>query len=222
MRTSNKILLGVFVTILLILSTIHVALYAKYKSGSYVTMQSVEEDRFEKHTINAINRVVVYGLENVELVPGDQYKLEIEKRQSPFLHYSVNGDSLVIHGDSLVKDDRGEERKWRSNQLVRIYMPSGIDLMAFNSNIDLRPAVDSMKAKSYHVELNNDSRLHIPDNDYRDSTFKYIGRLFVDASSSEIECSRFIRFDQLSVNLKDSKFDDGDAEIKSFNHVTCH
>ena len=47
MRTSNKILLGTLVAVLVIITAIHAALYTKYKRNDFTTLKSLhDENRF--------------------------------------------------------------------------------------------------------------------------------------------------------------------------------
>ncbi len=79
MRTSNKIILGIFLAPLVAVTAINLTLYAKYKSGNYISMKSVVQDRFTRLVLKNMNRVSVYGLNNFNIIPSDSLKLEIEK-----------------------------------------------------------------------------------------------------------------------------------------------
>src|ERR1700733_3371730 len=157
MRTSNKILLGIFVGPLIIITCIHVALYAKYKSGHYVAMQTVQEDRYTTAYYKNISTVSVYGLNNFTIKPSDSIKLEVEKSRDGHLHYSFDGNTLVIHGDTTIKHSNGTSDYNRSYESVTLYLPLGTTVSADNAEITLYGTKDSLKAQAYHFTLVNDA-----------------------------------------------------------------
>src|SRR5450432_383458 len=132
MRTSNRILLGIFAGPLIIITCIHLALYAKYKSGNYVAMKMVEEDRFKRETLKNISHIAVYGLNHFRIMPSDNLQLEIEKSENGHLHYTINGDSLIIHGDTMINRVNGSRDIERSYEDVNLYIPMAASIMADN------------------------------------------------------------------------------------------
>src|SRR3954469_21074124 len=122
MRTSNKILLSIFLLPLVVLATVNTALYTKYKTGHYVAMTVVEQERYSRQDLKNISYVAVYGLNNFSVKPADTARLQIEKNENSHLHYSIHGDSLIIHGDSLPNKTR-ENEIVRSYQTVTLYLP---------------------------------------------------------------------------------------------------
>jgi len=213
MRTSNKILLGIFLTPLLILTSIHVALYAKYKSGNYVTMKTVEEDRFTRTTFKNINNIAVYGLDNFNVKPADSLKLEIEKDKNGHLHYTIVGDSLIIHGDSTINRPNGSADIQRSYQVVNLYTPMIANIIADNADVNLQGSKDSLKAISYHFSLTNSAGLKVEDYG-NDSTHVYFKGLTIKASNSAgIELTAHSRVRELVLTLFESAFTDNGASI---------
>jgi hypothetical protein len=216
MKTSNKILLGILLLPLLIIAAINMALYAKYKSGHYVAMSTVEQDRFTRQTLKNINYVALYGINNCTIKPADTAKLEIEKDEHGHLHYSIHGDSLIIHGDSTVRKTTGDDII-RSYQSVNLYLSGKTVVTADNSDVYIEGGKDSTKANSYQFQLSNSTSCKMQDNDFGDSVLQYFNVLAVQANgSSAIELSRNARIKQLSVALQDARFDDKDAVIGNF------
>jgi hypothetical protein len=214
MRTSNKIILGVFLAPLIIVVAIQAALYAKYKSGDFVSMKSIEEDRFERPALKNINNVVVYGLDNFSITAADSFAVQIEKSKYGHLHYTISGDSLVIHGDSVINHPDGAKDTERSNQNVNLYLPSGKNIIADNSDLRLKGSKDSSKAGAYHFSLLNSASFKIDENDYEDSTYKYFKDLTIKADhASNIEISAYTRIGELNLTMLESQFIDNDAQI---------
>lgn len=219
MKTSNKILLGTLVVPLLVITLIHVSLYAKYRSGRYVSMKSVEEDRFTRLPLKHITTVALYGLTNVSISASGAARMEIEKNGSSQFHYNIHGDSLIIHGDSTVKRADGSEEIERSYQAVNIYLPAPATIAARESQLKITGSSDSLGATSYHFSLiNSDFKM---ENDYGDSTHAYFKTIYIQADhSSEIELNQNATLQELELNLLESAFTDNGASINKLTVAT--
>ena len=214
MRTSNKIILGIFLVPLIIIAALHVTLYAKYKSGNYVSMKNIEADRFIRPALKNIDNIVVYGLENFSIVPSDTLSLEIEKDKYGYLHYSIEGNTLVIHGDSTIQHPDGTKDIQRSYENVNLYLPSTKNITADNSNVRLKGSSDSLKAGSYQFSLLHSASFKTDENNWEDSTHKYFNRLLIKADhASNIEISAYGYIAELNLTLLESQFIDNDAQI---------
>lgn len=214
MRTSNKIILGVFLAPLIIVIAIQAALYAKYKGGDFVYMKTIEEDRFERPSLKNIDNIVVYGLENFSITPADSFAVEIEKNKYRFLHYTINGNSLIIHGDSTISRPDGTKDVMRSYENVNLYLPGMMNITADNSDVRLKGSKDSLKAGSYHFNLLNAASFKIQENDYEDSTYKYFKGLTIKADhAANIEISAFTHISELNLTMLESVFTDNEAQI---------
>ena len=95
MKTSNKILLGVFLTILLLSATINLMVYAKYKRGQYEPFVR-EEERLTSVNLPAAKHVSITALCRVEIINSAAPKLEVRKGEENGITYKMVGDTLVI------------------------------------------------------------------------------------------------------------------------------
>jgi len=215
MKTSNKILLGIFLSPLLVIAAINLALYAKYKSGHYVAMATVEQDRFIRETLGNIRYVAVYGINNLGIQSADTAKLEIEKDAHGHLHYNIHGDSLIIHGDSAVR--RGMENEiLRSYQSVNLYLPGDIYIIADNSDVYLKGSKDSTKAKSYQFQLSGSASCKMRETD-PETALRYFNTIVVQAKEAQMELSANARIRQLSLSLQHAGFNDNNALIEGLS-----
>lgn len=213
MRTSNKIILATFLAPLVVLTAINLTLYAKYKSGHYVSMKTVQEDRFTRETLKNIQKIAVYGLENFNIIASDSLKLEIEKDGESHFHYTVNGDSLVIHGDSIITRPNGSHDDTRSYQTVNLYVPNGATITANNSNISLKGSKDSVGAASWNFSIVNSSSLKLEDNGAERSHVYFKDLTIHAARSSGIELTERTRIANLQLVMAESVFTDNGAAI---------
>jgi hypothetical protein len=100
MKKSNKLLLVGFLTGLLLITAIHVSLYAKYKAGNY-TIYNAEED-LKRQSLHTFPNILFVSLRNVPegtVRFGDVAKME---KGDEDIVYVQKGDTLLISGtDSL-------------------------------------------------------------------------------------------------------------------------
>lgn len=123
MKKSNKILLGGFLTLLLIFAAIHIALYAKYKAGDYTAYNA--EDDVARLSLQPFPNILFVSVRNV---PGATVKFsevaQTEKENKGDMEYARKGDTLQITGNS----EHGEFRR-----PVTIYLPYNATLSLHNS-----------------------------------------------------------------------------------------
>jgi hypothetical protein len=125
MKKSNKLLLGGFLAFLLVLSAIHIALYAKYKAGDY-TIYNAEDDLAQLSMQQFPNILFV----SVRNVPGATVKFsdvaQVEKGKDDGVQYAQKGDTLQITGNA----DQSEFRR-----PVTFYLPYNATLSLHNSSL---------------------------------------------------------------------------------------
>jgi len=101
MRTSNKLLLGGFLAVLLLLMAIHITLYAKYKKGDYTTYHSREHDRRAVLlSFTGIRHVKVHGVWGVKAVFAE--KAQVMEGISDKIKFVQKGDTLEISGKPYI------------------------------------------------------------------------------------------------------------------------
>ena len=124
MKKSNKLLLGGFLTLLLILAAIHIALYAKYKAGDYTIYN--EEDDLTSLSMQQFPNILFVTLRNV---PEGTVKFsdvaQLEKGKEDDFQYTRNGDTLQITGTANQQEYR---------RPVTFYLPANATLSLFNSS----------------------------------------------------------------------------------------
>lgn len=101
MKTSNKILLGAFITCLLVLTAIHVALYAKIKSGDFTYIKDTPKENSKSQKLPAnVRYVSITGLSEVVIVPAESFSFSEPNTNHAALYYKITGDTLVLRPDS--------------------------------------------------------------------------------------------------------------------------
>ncbi|MHA4845543.1 hypothetical protein ACX0G7_15320 [Flavitalea antarctica] len=203
MKTSNKILLGLFIAALLMMTGIHVALTQKYKNGGFlVTKPGQYRDSI---TIRPAKYIKVIGLENVSVIASESFRLEVAKNMpASFKHY-VSGDTLIVTGANGISSGKDQVNKVKIYQEISLYLPQVTGIEAENSNLLLIGDGDSARGNQSRIALLR-SRLSFKNRFTENETDRYFGDVFVTAKEgSEIELSSDkINFNTLSFELEKS------------------
>ena len=205
MRTSNKILLGTLVAILVIITAIHAALYTKYKRNDFTTMKSLHHERYDVYDMKGVLSVSFVGLQNVTIIPADTARLEIQKGGFFKVHYQFENGVLTVKGDSIIKRNNNNPERVRSYQDVILYLPHIQNIKTDFSELVIRANKSSVNVDSIVLEL-NESTLRLSDENGTVSRFNKI--TVAKANKSTIETGN-INVTDLTLNLEDSRFEEG-------------
>jgi hypothetical protein len=196
MRTSNKILLSIFIAVVLIITGIHVALYAKIKSGDLVTFHIyAQPGDLEKHAIPAIKHVRITGMEECRINYSDSGHLELSKKWKGELTWKIDGDSLIIEGPANTNYSMGT----RVYLPVDLYLPADVIVHARYSQLYVRGADDSAKAFSRAINTEY-SHVFIYPNSRGDKPV-YWKKLQVTSRDGGINVSRYAEIAEMEVDL---------------------
>lgn len=212
MRTSNKILLGGFIAAVLIIVGIHVALYAKYKSGDMVDV-SFQLGGTVTQDLGNIKFVSITGMEECVVIAADTARMVMDKHWNGNYTYRVNGDSLVIDAkrtEAEYNDGR------RAGLPITLYLPPVEIIKARYTGIVLLGGPDSTKAISQKLELNK-SKLQLASRE-RGAKKHWWRDLAIDASdNTEIDFPEGGMINSLNVSLaNNSSMRDQGVKVSSF------
>ena len=130
MKKSNKLLLGGFLAGLLLITALHLTLYAKYKAGDYTIYH--EEDKLTLGPVQVFPNVLFVSVRNVPAAAiqfGDTVR--IKKEEDDKIAYVQKGDTLLITG----KDSAGQRGTAHS---AVFQLPHNATLSAFNSALSFK------------------------------------------------------------------------------------
>ena len=164
MKTSNKILLGTFFTLLFIILAVHITLYAKYKKGDYTL---VSDDMWPTnmitYSLENVKYVSLDNIENITVSTSDSNKLQYDKADEGdenILSVIKKDDTLFLSGKSTT---RNEGRWYRRTHLS---LAGLLPLKVTNSQIHVGVAakksivplsMDIMLDRSF-MDVNNRSK----------------------------------------------------------------
>jgi len=201
MKKSNKILLVGLLTIIFTLVAIHIALYAKYKSGDYVAFDenTMNGDRIVSNYSN-VNRVIIRNRSNTTIKFGDSTRVE-QDRKSDEVMISQNGGELIISGR-----DTSDQAKSRG-YAVTVFIKEGTQVDFINAH----GAIKESKGKAFsmlHV-FSKDSYVDIASN----NQLLRIDSLQIHASAESRIYLGKIQVRAMNVTMNESFLIDEHAEV---------
>ena len=195
MKKSNKILLGGFLVAVLLLSALHITLWAKYQNGNYVAYQP--EDELASMVMQSFPHVKFVSVRNVPgLAVHFSDSAQIEEGMGKELRYTQRGDTLEISAT----DSLGQQNFYGE---VAMRLPRNASLHAFKSTVSFtdnkgtgggNPVVflDQSRARFYSTRIDL-LRIHA-----------------VNKSSIELADAQI---SNLQLQLQNSSLEDGEGQI---------
>lgn len=193
MKKSNKLLLAGFLVLLLSISGVQLALYAKYKSGNY-TVYAVEKDpAFSAiESFNGVKSVRVENVSTASIVFSDV--AVVDNQYKNLLEFVRNGDSILIRGKSkLYWDDSSDQ--------VLLHLPTGLPITLENSFIIFR---GGKMENSQNAVLSLRNSTAIFSGKRTALSLESLKLQATDNSKASIEQNAFVR--NLNVHLLNSSF----------------
>lgn len=206
MKKSNKILLGGFLVVILLITGIHITLYAKYKTGHYTIYQPKDKNnQASMLSFPNVSNVVIRDCgANIEF--GDI--LSIDKGEKDFIQYMQQGDSLII---STPKREDGRVRRGG----VKLILPPNVAVFAFNSDISCDNVGDSATVDPAFFLDHSDISFRSPGKSL------VLGHVKVNAlNSSGVYFAGNTIVSDLEVELKNSSLEYNEGEVGKLSITT--
>ncbi len=195
MKKSNKILLGGILTVILIITGIHIALFAKYQTGDY-TIYQPEDILPSMDQYPGVSFVTLHNV-NGEVQFGDI--ASVQKNRENSIECKQVGDTLVITGR--------EGRQLYGKGSFNFTLPPNVTLKAFNSSIYFKTGKEN-SATNPVIHLHKSVFIF---NEYRQPIRLSLVKLYA-SDSSLASFNDHTQIDQLEVQLNNSRLEyhDGD------------
>ena len=223
MKTSNKILLGVFLSIPLVISASVITLLVKYKSGNYVVRKTNEDQgNYKTASLPAFRYVKVSGLQRCNIFTADTATIKVEQSGTNRVFYYLKGDTLVVKGDTLY-NNAGDGRNSRSYQDVTLFLTPVQKLIVQNTDFNITGLSDSSLARSLDIEL-NEAGINL---NGKYNMHGYWKVLNITGSNSNIEANSSADIKELNVAMKNSRLNDngmrvGKLSVQADDESTLH
>ncbi|HRP57772.1 hypothetical protein [Agriterribacter sp.] len=98
MKTSNKILLTLFALPFIMILFIYASLYAKYKSGDYVTEQQVENERSTLTIVHGFQGINLggFGRGRISIKHSDSFAVRVDNRNKDQIEFQSQSGVLTL------------------------------------------------------------------------------------------------------------------------------
>lgn len=207
MKKSNKLLLGGFLTGLLLITALHLTLYAKYKAGDYTVYHAEDDLASGSGQPFLFPNILFVSVRNVpDAAVQFSDAASVRKGDEDRIAYVQKGDTLLITG----KDSANQRHRGRSAVFI---LPHNATLSVFNSFLTFKTDIKSAEGnpviylQKSHALFSGETtplrlgRVKIVATDGSTAAFQghtQIGELDVRLSTSSIDCSEG-NFDRLSI-----------------------
>jgi len=230
MKTSNRILLILLISGIILFAAIHISLYRKYEKGEIVAERELLNKFYSNYALSVPAYLSISNFRNIVIIPSDSFHFEIEKKSGGTAGYKLIKDSLFIFGDTRptvpltaaakpVVTTTGEKRivalntpsVFLSEQLLILYCPPLKILKIRNGSICLYGKTDHSKTRfeAYiqDCEFNFSNRNLYEtayENKYYDSISIHSVRSYVSLNKNSVVRSLYVSMDGES-QLVDNK-----------------
>lgn len=211
MKTSNKILLGIFLTFILLSTTVNLIVLAKYKRGEYSAFRRDEYNIMTSYAVPATKFVSLTAVGNCILQVSDKPRYEVRADKVNLVSYRVVNDTLIINGDSTLT--RQElDRGISNNRELKLYLPAGVHIHMANSGLAVNGGIDSAHAPSYSIDLTKKSYFYIRE---RKKEPEFFNQLLLTGDESNIALEDHVVVNELNLKVIECNIDSKKATIKN-------
>lgn len=207
MRTSNKILLGLILTAILLFAGLFITVRVKYANGAIVKRDPVNSWSDVHRLQGTIKSISISRLNNILIVPSDSAKLEIWKGGEGVVKWRLENGVLYVEGDTTSNDRRNG--KYIAYGHIELFIPNVDSIHAVSSHITVKNIADSGALKpAYNFQL-SETELAF-ENGQRDADATFYDAIRVNAGQgSLLRFDGFIHVNTLEANLRNSRLEEG-------------
>lgn len=208
MKTSNKLILGLFLVAVLLPVLVIATIVVKYRSGNFIWTKT---EGMISHSFPGKTQVTVRGLEMVDVVYSDSLYAEVQSG-GDYLPVKISElrDSVLIYGDTsyynydTLKDGSVSKEfvEQRSGNRVVLYLPADIVLSAVNcESIYLKSADPENQVQQMRMRLYKSTLIS---NAYYDSTRTPFKSFYLELDRSVADLSSLPPIGDIEISLTDS------------------
>lgn len=205
MKKSNKILLVLFLVAILVLTGIHIALYAKYKNGSYTAYSDTpNEEHLAVEPLNKYRQIQFVNVGSVLVHLSDKPSLKYDKKLKEV-------KLLEKDGVLFVSVPKGPDGKSNHEIGMQLYVDSSLLVSLKNSGAYLMYGDDASRKLNIALE---ETRFATSDDTNKPGWT--VGGLNIAAAKNSKVVLNDIQVNKIAVDLKQSVFSE---ERSSFREM---
>ena len=208
MKTSNLLLLVLFVISVSFISAIPLVVNMKLKGRDFE--KDADAGRYDHRKFGAIKFVALKGLTNAVLIPSDSVEVEVETSQRESIVATRSGDTLFI-------TNRSKTIIAANTPTCKVYLPVVEHITCSDSRIELRGSVAPEWGRSYDLDLVN-SQLVIQGRAARLAPFRqFFNQLVITGTdSSGISLSSQVGIRRLDlINVRNTLINGSSVDIEA-------
>jgi hypothetical protein len=208
MKKSNLLLLNGFIAIIVLVTAIHLKLYATYKKGDYTVHK--REDFFKSYPKQQFSHVKFVVLQNI---PSASVRFadtaQVEKSENSGIQYIQTGDTLVVSGRNTAEMEGGQFFQ------IIIDLPLNVSLSAINSTLSF---------SGREKVVGNDPVIHLQNSRLifsgQNQALQFGHMKIVASDSSMVAFQHNTEVDTLEVQLSNSTIAYGEGKIGQLSIIT--
>lgn len=208
MRTSNKIILSLILTAVLLFAGLFLTVRIKYANGAIVKRDVTAEPLSawaDVHPIaGPIRSVLIRGLNDVVIVPAGAPRVEIAKEMKNAITWKFENGVLTVMADSVIKEDG--KRLVRGGH-VELFLPHTDSITIEDCTAYLKNTADTALA-SFKLNISQSVFHVLADKRQSNNGPTRYGTLQLNARSSAIMLGGGIFINELDVNLASSQLEE--------------
>jgi len=221
MKTSNKLLVLLFLSMMAFLGTIHLGLYSQLKNGHIINSLESTDERIRPYNGKAPSVVDLEGNINVNLIPSDTFYVEYQQTDAGHINCGpVNSDSLVVRGEGgIFMNPHATFHFYSDLPWVSVHMGRHTDirlkgLLAFLKGTNKRD-IGSIHIRATDTQLWLGESYGSNGTDYPP---QYYDSVQVDAKNTNLVLHRNAVIEHFSARMNDlSEINDEQASINTFH-----
>jgi hypothetical protein len=209
MKRSNIIFFGIFILVVLIITTHYIVLNAMKASRHYTKIEHNENNFWQKYSVDKADTIYIHGFSNMNITIGDSMYYSINGEKMSYMRVKQKSGRLEMYGDTLLKLYNTEIQKTGN---VDLNVPEGTQLILVNTDFSLNPLLDG---SSIFLKLDS-SNLSEFELQYKDSNPdpRRIELIKLTMRNGSTATLSNVKINNLSAGVFDSsRLDDGNSEI---------
>ncbi|AXY75807.1 hypothetical protein D3H65_18255 [Paraflavitalea soli] len=209
MRTSNKILTGLFLVTILVFCSLFTLVRVKYANGNTVKRDPVNDWSDVHRLQGTIKSISISELNNIMIIPSDSARLEIWKGGEEEVKWRLENGVLYVEADTSRKDRNSKTQMAYGH--IELFIPNVDSIHAVNSHIVVKNIADPGALKPvYNFQLSETDLAF--ENGQRDADATFYDAIRVNAGQgSLLRFDGFIHVNTLEANLQNSRLEEGEA-----------
>jgi hypothetical protein len=212
MRTSNKILLGLFLTPIFLIAGLFITVRAKYANGNIVKTNSVINRWSDIYKIKeTIKSVSILNQMDMQIIPSDSASIEIMKQSDSLVRFRIQDGVLFVYLDTA-KMQANQNGQITIYNHVELFLPNVDSIHLVNSRVSVKNVSQQDKmSPAYNFQLTA-SDLTV-ENDPR-MAITFYDRISVNAGKgSGLHVQEGTTINSLQVKLLSTEFEETGSRI---------